>query len=358
MSTRGCVSLVFWALAACGASAAASTFEDQLALNERRHGVVGQAVLVMHDDQVVFRGARGLADTATHRAMKPDDVFPVFSVAKLFTSTLVLQLVERGEIDPSQPISRYAADLPKRWRGVTVQQLLDHVSGLPDYFEADKTTSVPPTAKAMFASLADRELLFEPGTKVRYTQTNYVMLGALLEAHYGKPYREIATERILKPLGLANTYFGRRNVPAGKLVANYRGKNAVAAPDRIYPWPEYSFVHVELFTTIDDLGAFVTAVRTGKLVKPETLQRMWHPYRLNDGGTSYWGGGWEIETRGDERRVGHDGGEVVRAMLVFSDSLAHGTYTYIYLTNGSAANVWTRTLIESLMPIATKPAKT
>jgi CubicO group peptidase (beta-lactamase class C family) len=343
------------ALAACGAAASASTFADQLAANERRHGVVGQAVLVMRDDQVLFRGVRGMADAATHRPIRADDVFPVFSVAKLFTSTLVMQLVERGEVDPSQPISRYVADLPERWRAVTVQQLLDHVSGLPDYFEAGRTVTFPPTAKAMFASLADRELAFAPGTQVRYTQTNYVVLGQLLEAHYHKPYRQIATEQIIAPLGLTNTYFGRRNVPANKLVSNYRGADGAAVPDRIYPWPEYSYVHVELFTTLGDLGAFVSAVRRGGFAKPETVQRMWRPYRLVDGGTSYCGGGWEVESRGDERRVGHDGGEVVRAMLVFTDSLAHGTYTYIYLTNGSASNVWTRTLIESLMPIATKP---
>jgi CubicO group peptidase (beta-lactamase class C family) len=349
----GSTRFAFLALAACGA-ASASTFDDQLAMNERRHGVVGQAVLVMHDDQVVFRGARGVANTATHRPIRPDDIFPVFSVAKLFTSILVMQLVERGEIDPSQPVGRYVADLPPRWRAVTVQQLLDHVSGLPDYFEQNHTTTFPATAKAMFASLADHELLFAPGTQVRYTQTNYMILGALLEAHYGKPYRQIAAERIFEPLGMTSTYLGRRNVPAAKLVTNYRGNAGVAGLDRLYDWPEYSFVHVELFTTIDDLGRFVTAVKTGRLVKPDTLLRMWHQYRLTDGGVSYWGGGWEVDPHGNERRVGHDGGEVVRVMLVFTDSLARGTYTYIYLTNGSTTNVWTRTLIESLMPIATK----
>jgi CubicO group peptidase (beta-lactamase class C family) len=343
--------LAFLALAACGA-ASASTFEDQLAMNERRHGVVGQAVLVMHDDRVLFRGARGVADLATHRPVGPDDVFPVFSVAKLFTSILVIQLVERNEIDPSQPASRYVADLPAGWRAVTVQQLLDHVSGLPDYFEANHTTTFPATAREMFASLAERDLRFKPGAEVRYTQTNYVILGALLEAHYRKPYRQIVAERILEPLGLASTYLGRRNVPAGRLVTSYRGKDGVAGIDRIYDWPEYSFVHVELFTTIDDLGRFVSAVKNGKLVKPDTLLRMWHQYRLLDGGVSYWGGGWEVDPRGNARRVGHDGGEVVRVMLVFTDSLTRGTYTYIYLTNGSASNVWSRTLIESLMPIA------
>jgi len=339
-------------LASCGSASAASSFEAQLAANERLHGVVGQAVLVLHDDKVLFRGVRGIADLATRRRIQADDVFPVFSVAKLFTSTLVMQLIERGEVDPTQPISRYVADLPERWRGITVQQLLDHVSGLPDYFAAGRTESFPPTAKAMFASLADRDLVFAPGTQVRYTQTNYVILGQLLEAHYHEPYRQIAIERIIEPLGLHNTYFGRGSVPEAKLVHNYHGVDGVATRDTIYPWPEYSYVHVELFTTMDDLGAFVTAVREGRLVKPETLQKMWRPYRLADGGSSYWGGGWEVETLGGERRVGHDGGEVVRAMLVFTDSLARGTYTYIYLTNGSASNVWTRTLIESLMPVA------
>jgi CubicO group peptidase (beta-lactamase class C family) len=232
--------------------------------------------------------------------------------------------------------------------------MLNHASGLPDYFDPDHPSVYPRTAQDVFDSLAEKPLLFAPSTEVRYTQTNYVVLGALLEAHYKMPYRQIVTERVVKPLALGNTYFGRSHVPAGRMVASYRGTNDVLGPDRIIDWQEYAIVHAELYTTIEDLAAFMTAVRTGRLVKAETLLRLWKPYRLKGGGTGFWASGWDYEVRDRYKQVGHDGGAVLRATLVFVDSLANDTYTYIYLTNGSATNVWSRTLIESLMPIVAR----
>ncbi|HEY5933707.1 MAG TPA: hypothetical protein VIU61_03710, partial [Kofleriaceae bacterium] len=116
----------------------------------------------------------------------------------------------------------------------------------------------------------------------------------------------------------------------------------------------YAIVHAELYTTIDDLATFLTAVRTGRLVKTETLLGLWQPFRLRNGNPGFWASGWDYEVRGRYKQVGHDGGAVLRATIVFDDSLATGTHTYIYLTNGSATNVWSRTLIESLMSVVAR----
>src|SRR5262249_38777507 len=75
----------------------------QMAVDQQRHGIAGEALLVMRDDQVLFRGADGFADVDTHDPMTPDHVFPVYSLAKLFVSTLVMQLVEQGAIDLDKP---------------------------------------------------------------------------------------------------------------------------------------------------------------------------------------------------------------------------------------------------------------
>lgn len=336
------------ALAACGSASRPPALEVQLATNAEKYGVVGQAVLVLRDDEVVFRGSHGVVDVDSKRPVQPDQVFPVFSVAKLFTSTLVYELIERGAVELKAPIGRYVVDLPERWRTVTVEQLLDHSSGLPDYFTPGMTSGFPKHAREMFASLADKPLVFEPGSDQRYTQTNYVLLGTLLEAHYGKPYRDIAIERIVRPLALNNTYLGRSAVPADKLPTSYRGTNDKLGLDPVIAWSEYGITHAELYTTVDDLGAFIIAVRNGRFVKQATLLALWKPHRLPDGSTGWFASGWEYEPNGAEHFVGHDGGAVLRVRLVFTDSLARGTSTYIYLTNGSRTNVWSRTLIDSL----------
>lgn len=343
---RAQIAIAIATLAAC--RSAPATLDGQLAANAARYGVVGQAVLVMRDGDVVYRGSHGVTDRATNQPVRPDQLFPVFSVAKLFTSTLVYQLIERGEAYLEAPIGAYLPELPERWRAVTLRQVMSHVSGLPDYFEPGMTGGFPATTRELFASLADKPFSSATGTAVRYTQTNYVLLGALLEAHYRMPYRQIVAERILRPLGLANTFLWRPSVPAGRLVTSYRGKDGQLELDPVIAWPEYATTHAEVFTTVDDLAAFITAVRTGKLVTPATLLAAWTPYRLPNGEASFWANGWEYETDGGDHFVGHDGGTVVRVRLVYRDSLARGTTTYIYLTNGSAQNVWSRTLVDSL----------
>ena len=117
---------------------------------------------------------------------KVDDIFPVYSVSKLFLSTLVMQLVEQETIDLDKPASAYVASRPASWQAITVRQFLNHTSGVPEYFDA--TAIFPPTVQTVFASLATKPLVFQPDTATRYTQTNYPVLTALLETHYGQPY--------------------------------------------------------------------------------------------------------------------------------------------------------------------------
>jgi CubicO group peptidase (beta-lactamase class C family) len=321
-------------------------------VNAQKYGIAGQAVLILHDGKPIYRGSQGLARRETNAPVHPDDIFPVFSLSKLFASVLVMQLVERGQLELDAPVGSYLPDLPASWRALKVTEILNHVSGLPEYFDASVTPIVPPaTREAAFQALADKPFLFATGTQTRYTQTNFVLLGAILEARYNMPYRKIVAQRIVEPLGLSSTYFGKRQVPPGKVVNSYIGKDHELTTDVAIDWPEYAIVHAELYTTVDDLGAYLNALCAGRLLRRETLQHLWQPYRYKQGGVGWFASGWEYGTSGRYQYVGHDGGTKVRARLVFGDSLTKNTYAFIYLTNGSAENVWSRTLIDSLMPI-------
>lgn len=343
---------------ACAARTDAETLpaavERRLAGDAQRYGIAGQAVLIAHDGKVVYRGSQGFANTDSGERMHPDHIFPVHSVAKLFASVLVMQLVERGELDLAQPVSRYAADLPERWRSIPVMELLDHASGLPDYFDGSRASDpLPATREAVFAQLADLPLVFPTGTATRYTQTNYLVLAAVLEARYKKPYRQIVEERILAPVGLHDTYLGKARVPEARLVRSYRGESGNLAPGTAIDWPEYSLVHTELYTTIDDLAAFLKALSEGQLVRRDTLLRLWKPYRYRSGAPGEFATGWEFGRRGAYQHVGHDGGTVVRVRLLFDATLT-STYAVVYLTNGSAQDVWSRTLVDGVLDVAAR----
>jgi CubicO group peptidase (beta-lactamase class C family) len=328
-----------------------ATVDQQLSANAQRYGIVGQAVLILHNGEPIYRGSQGLADRDTQQPVRADDIFPVFSLSKLLASVLVMQLVELGQLDLDAPASRYLPDLPARWRGIKVSEFLNHVSGVPDYFDASQSgLALPATRAAAFQALADQPLLFATGTETRYTQTNFLVLEALLESLYDMPYRQIVTNKIVAPLGLSHTYLGKAHVDARTVVHSYIGKDHQLMEETAIEWPEYSIVHAELYTTIDDLGSFLNALCAGRLLKQDTLQRLWTPFRYRNGGTGWFAAGWEYGRSGDFQHVGHDGGTKVRVRLLFQDSLANNTYAFIYLTNGSAENVWSRTLIESLTP--------
>jgi D-alanyl-D-alanine carboxypeptidase len=355
LALRSAVIVIF---AGCGGRPTGTlqqALDRKLAENAEEHGIAAQSVLVLRNGKTIYRGSHGLADRERKIPVRPDHLFPVFSVSKLFASVLIMQLVERGELDLSAPASRYLPDLPQTWRSITVAEFLNHVSGVPEYFEGEFPAIVlPPSKEGMFERLADKPMQFATGTDTRYTQTNFMVLGAILEARYRMPYRQIVTQRIVEPLALEHTYLGKSHAPAARLVKGYRGEDDELVPDYDFRWPEYAIVHAELYTTVDDLSAFLNALCQGRVVKPETLLRLWKPHTRRDGDDSFFASGWDYSKSGDYKQVGHDGGNKVRVRLLYRDSLASDTYAYIYLTTGSAENVWTSTLVESLMDVVSR----
>ncbi len=329
----------------------------QMAVNGERYGIPGQALLVAHDGQVLFRGAQGEADVRTHERLTSDFVFPVYSLSKLFVSTLIMQLVEQGEVELDAPASAYLPGLPARWKAIPVRDFLDHTSGVPDYFDsrqgkgAAAETVFPPELRTVFASLADMPLQFPPGTESRYTQTNYLVLAALLARHYGKPYPQVAQERIIRRLHLRHTWLGTTAPPKQRVVTSYAGKDGNLKAEQDLAWPAYAYGHAALYTSLDDLARFLKAMTSGKLVSKATLQRLWQPRILPDGRRGWFAAGWEYGESGAYRQVGHDGGTRVRVRILFKGTLDGEVYTFVYLTNGSAKNVWSRMLVDSAMAV-------
>lgn len=335
----------------CAASAddaLAQALARQLETNRQRYGIAGQALLVAHDGQVLFRGVDGEADIATHAPVTDATVFAGYSLAKLFASTLVMQLVERQELDLDAPIGTQLPGLPARWQAIPVRDFLDHTSGVPEYFDAANPI-LPADVQAVFAALADAPLQFAPGTETRYTQTNYLVLAAWLAARAGKPYPQLVDERILRPLKLRHTWLGRAALPEHGVATGYIGQDGRLEAEHDPAWPEYALGHAALYITLDDLARFLQAMTSGELVGKATLQRLWQPRTLPGGQRGWFAAGWEYGESGAYRQVGHDGGTRVRVRVLFDGTLDGDLYLIAYLTNGSARNVWSRTLVDSVV---------
>ncbi|WP_295568724.1 serine hydrolase domain-containing protein [uncultured Stenotrophomonas sp.] len=333
--------------------------DTQLQANRERYGIAGQAVLVGHNRQVLYQGASGERDPATHAPATVDSIFTAQSMAKLLTSTLVMQLVDQGKVDLDAPASRYVPDLPAVWRTIPVRDFLNHSSGIGEYYDrvdnrwiSKGYSGVAPDLAAALKVAAAAPMRFATGNRVQYTQANYLVLTALLEAHYRKPYPAIARERILQPLKMTSTSWGVASVPTQRAAVPYIGKDGQLQPANEDPWPRYGWGHADLQTTVGDMNRFLQALATGKLLRTATLEKLWQPQTLSGGGRNFFSTGWDTTRSDGYTQVGHDGGTRVRARLAYKGTLASGYWVFVYLTSGSARNVWSSTLVESTMAVA------
>ncbi|MBU1621390.1 MAG: beta-lactamase family protein [Gammaproteobacteria bacterium] len=321
--------------------------DAQLRANEQKHGIPGQAVLVLHNSDILYRSATGTAAIGDSTPVTPKTVFPVYSVSKLFAITLVMQLQEEGKLDMSAPASRYVDDLPQSWRTIRIDQFLNHVSGVPEYFDSnDFSRPFPPSLAAVFATLKDVPVS-APGERTRYTNTNNLVIAAVLESVTRTPYRTLVRQRIIEKLDLQETWLKLADVPKARLVKSYRAKEGKIVPDLSIAWPDYSIAHGGAYMTLDDAGKFMSAVAQGRLVSKAELKRLWQPYQFANGDLGFFAAGWDYGKSGRWHQVGHDGGTKVRVRILF-DKNPDDHYIVIYLTNGNKDGVWSSTLVDSV----------
>ncbi|MGH9644614.1 MAG: serine hydrolase domain-containing protein, partial [Terriglobales bacterium] len=171
----------------------------------------GAAILVARGDQVIFRGARGMAQMELGVPLRADDVFPIGSDTKQFAAAAILKLVEQGKLSLTDPLSRF---LPKYPNGshITVHELLNHTSGIKNYTAIQgymrATVREDLDTRQLIAEFKDQPSDFPPGTGWEYNNSDYVLIGAILEKVTGKPWHEAIRELVLAPLALNHTEYG------------------------------------------------------------------------------------------------------------------------------------------------------
>ena len=255
----------------------------------------GAAVLVVRRGEVIFRKGYGMADMELGVPVSPDMIFGVGSVTKMFTAAAAMLLAETGRLDYSDPISRYLEVPSVHWDGITVHHLLSHTSGIVDLFQIPAWMSVwkeDVSPRDLVGFFRDKPLDFTPGSEASYSNSNYILLGQIVEKISGKPLGEFVKGHILDPLELENTYFSIRNDD----FIEKRVKGCLIYPDGSLRQPPYiSLSHAyavgSAYCSVDDLAKFVAALAGGKVVGRETIQKAFTPQRLDDGTISPYGYG-------------------------------------------------------------------
>jgi D-alanyl-D-alanine carboxypeptidase len=189
-------------------------------------GTPGASVTIRWPDGRTWSGTAGLADVAHRTPVRPDTAFAIGSMSKTFTSAVVLQLVDEGKVGLEVPVARY---LPAQHLNpkITVRMLLDHTSGLFDVFLApgiDKALQSSPRRRWTVARALtyEQKPYFPPGKGWRYSNTNYLLLGLLVERVTGHSLASEIDRRFLVPLGLTHTWTQAVDPPAAALAHGYR----------------------------------------------------------------------------------------------------------------------------------------
>lgn len=251
---------------------------EALLISRYRADGPGAAVLVARGATVLFRGARGEADVGAHTPLQPDSVFRIGSITKQFTAAALLTLVEDGRANLDDPLSRYLPDFPGGER-ITLLQLLNHTSGvrnfngLPGYIDGinrDLTTA------EIIALFRDEPADFAPGENWAYSNSGYVLLGAVIEAVTGMPWHAYMEQRFFRPLGMNHTGYGHEPRFAAQQVGGYSFHEGQVVPMRAMSMTQPHAAGA-LVSTVDDLFTWSRALHEGRVLRSDIYARMIAP---------------------------------------------------------------------------------
>ncbi len=249
--------------------------------------VPGISIAVVHRGNVIHKNCYGLANLEHSIPVTPQSPFKIASLTKPITAIAILQLVEKDRISLDQTVGRYLEDLPKEWNSITVRQLLSHTSGLADYFQAPdwswRNSWRLDLNKEEFIKMNEKSpMIFKSGERMQYCNTNYYLLGMLIEKVSGKSYAEYLTKNIFEPLEMSKSRLDNAQAIIPNRVSGYtleKGelRNAEFTSDT------WAYSEGGVITTADDLAKLDSSLYTEKLIKRYSIEQMWAPTKLNNG---------------------------------------------------------------------------
>ena len=276
------------------------------------------SVALVDDQQIVWAQGFGLADPERKIPATAGTIYRAGSVSKLFTDIGIMQLVERGELDPDAPVNRYLPDFhPKNPFGkpITLRELMSHRSGLVreppvgNYFDPSE-----PSVGATVKSLNSTTLVYAAGTHTKYSNAGITVAGYVIERLKATPYAEYLKQAVLDPMGLTGSAFTPEPQMAASLTKaymwTYEGRAFLAPVFQLGIGPAGS-----LYTNVVDLGHFLSVLFArgsgphGQVLKPETIEQMLRPQPVRPGEKAEFGIGFRV-TEFDGRRMVRHGGAI------------------------------------------------
>jgi D-alanyl-D-alanine carboxypeptidase len=299
--------------------------------------VPGLSIGILKQGEVALARGYGSADLAADIAASERTVYPLASLTKQFTATGILLLAQDGKLSLDDALGTHLQEAPPLWRGATIRQLLNHTSGIPDFAAtpdfAGLSTRHHPTGEVL-NWVAGRPLDFPHGQGWKYSNTNYFLLGMVIEKTSGTDYGAYQLERILRPLSMHDTRLDEPRRRERNRARGYVWKEAkLQVADR--PSASVTYSAGGLLGSVRDFLKWQQFLQQPYLLSPASQAQMWTPAMTADGETHAYGFGWRIHRKLE--CVSHSGH--VQGAAAFMASCPKRKFAVVLLANLESANL-------------------
>lgn len=345
--------------------------DTSIARTVRTQRIPGLAVGIVRDGQLAYARGFGVASLERGTPVTTRTLFHVASVTKPFVATAIMQLVEQGKIKLDEPVVTYlpyftVAD--PRGRTITVRQLLTHTSGMPDVtdYEWSRPQNDEGALERYVRGLADRQLLWAPGSRYAYSNIGFEILGDVIAKVSGRSFEEYVSAEILAPLRMTSSSLLLARADPALLASGYtratRSGDAPNVPIAAYPYNRVHGPSSNLMTNVIDLSRWAMVnLHRGELdgvriLSPASYDLLWTPAAevefcrppghtecRKPGGSV--GLSWFLQKKNGELVVSHGGGDdgFVTEFVLIPDR----SFAFIMMSNSDQAGLSGLRAIES-----------
>ncbi len=286
-----------------------ATFDSMLNKLFKPDGPGGTA-LVSRKGKVIYKKAFGMADLELNVPMHSDMIFRIGSITKQFTAVAILQLAGKGKLSLQDDIRKFIPDYPTQGHTITIEHLLTHTSGIKSY------TGMPVFESMMRKDMKPQEIIdvfknekmeFAPGTRWKYNNSAYILLGYIIEKVSGKSYEEYVKENLFIPAGMTNSGYGNELRIIKNRAKGYQENNDVYE-NANYLSMTLPYAAGSLISTVEDLWKWNQALHSHKLLSKTWLDKAFTAYKLSTGKSTYYGYGWAVNPVQGSTAIEHGGG--------------------------------------------------
>ncbi|MBI9052675.1 MAG: beta-lactamase family protein [Bacteroidales bacterium] len=275
------------------------------------------SIIVAQKNNIIYQGSFGYANFETKSENTNTTLFPIASLTKQFTSSAILILQERGKLNIDDNISNYLK-VPKSMQNVTIKNLMNHTSGIPDYW----TNGIENNKDSIFKFHFKHDtLLFSSNTDHRYCNSGYFLLGQIIKNISGKTYDDFLKENIFDPIGMNNTFVYDRK----------EYKRAIGYDEK---WNINDFLIKTgdggIISTVDDLLLWDIALSENKILSKKSMNSMIEPLKLENGKIINYGFGWDINAN-NKNIISHTGW--LASFGAYNQYDVENEYFFILLSN-------------------------